>query len=243
MIQVKNPMRFQDTRFWKNYQQYEQVFKNSSMRSTVDAIAYWKLLNEFKFDTFLEIGTYQGLTTGLFFESNNNATVVGIDTVNRLELFYKNYTEFQNQFTFINQRSQDVDISNQLYDFILVDGDHSYKGAKIDIVNSLACLKTTSVLAIDDFKMPGVAQAIKYLYNLNTDWVPFLQAEQTQFWHHRSVDRAEFLDSLITDPIKNFIFVENIVDEFDNTICSLKTLPMFTDLTEYFDMALKHYNI
>jgi hypothetical protein len=234
---------FQDTRFWKNYQQYDRVVKNSSMRSTVDAIAYWRLLNSFEFKTFLEIGVYQGLTTGLFFESNNDATVVGIDPVDRLDLFYKNYPEFQNQFTFINQKSQNVEISNQLYDLILVDGDHSYESAKIDIFNSLACLKTTSVLAIDDFKQTEVARAIEDLYNLNNNWVPFLQAEQTQFWHNRSVKRGDFLDSLVTDPIKNFIFVENIVDHHDNTICSLKTLPIFTDLIEYFDMALKHYNI
>lgn len=236
-------MRFQDTRFWKNYQQYDRIVKNSSMRSTVDAIAYWRLLNNFEFRTFLEIGVYQGLTTGLFFESNNNATVVGIDPVARLELFYKNYPEFQNQFRFVNQKSQDVDIQNQLYDFILVDGDHSYQSSKKDIFESLNCLKTTSVLAIDDFKLTGVAQAIQDLYNVTNDWVPFLQAEQTQFWHHKSIDRGSFLDSLIIDPLSNFVFVENIIDHRGNTICSLKTLNIFTELTEYFDMALKHYNI
>jgi predicted O-methyltransferase YrrM len=213
------------------------------MRSTVDAITYWRLLNSFKFTTFLEIGVYQGLTTGLFFESNNEATVVGIDPNDHLELFYKNYPEFQNQFTFINKKSQDTDLQNQLYDFILIDGHHSYQTAKTDIFNSLDCLKPTSILAIDDYKMPGVAQAIQDLYNLNNDWIPFLQAEQTQFWHHRSIDRGIFLDSLIADPISNFIFVENIVDHHGNTICSLKTLSIFTNLTEYFDMALKHYDI
>jgi hypothetical protein len=213
------------------------------MRSTVDAIAYWRLLNYFEFKTFLEIGCYQGLTTGLFFESNNNANVVGVDPVNRLELFYKNYPEFQNQFTFINQKSQDIELNSHLYDFILIDGDHSYQAAKQDIFKFFKCLKNTSVLAIDDFRMPEVARATEDLYNLNNNWVPFLQAEQTQFWHHRSVERGDFLDSLLTDPIKNFIFVENIVDHHGNSICSLKTLPIFTDLIEYFDMALKHYNI
>ena len=236
-------MKFQDTRFWKNYQQYDRIVEKSSMRSTVDAIAYWRLLNCFKFTTFLEIGVYQGLTTGLFFESNCKATVVGVDPVNRLKLFYKNYPEFQNQFTFINQKSQDITINNQLYDFILVDGDHSYETAKQDIFKSVDCLKPTSVLAIDDFKFPEVAQAIQDLYNVTNDWVPFLQAEQTQFWHHRSVERGDFLDSLITDPISKFIFVENIVDQNGNTICSLKTLGIFTDVTDYFDLALKHYNI
>jgi len=219
------------------------MIEHSSMRSTVDAVAFWKLLTSDEFQTFLEIGCYQGLTTGLFFESNNNASVVAVDPVDRLSLFYKNYPEFQNQFTFIKQKSQDVEFNNQLYDFILVDGDHSYETAKQDILKSFECLKTTSVLAIDDFKFPGVAQAIQDLYNLNTDWVPFLQAEQTQFWHHKSCCREKFLDSLLTDSLSKFIFVENIVDHAGNTICSLKTLGIFTDVTEYFDLALKHYNI
>jgi hypothetical protein len=236
-------MRFQDTKFWQNYQDYDKIVANSSMRSTVDAIVYWRLLTHFEFTNFLEIGIYQGLTTGLFFESNNHAKVVAIDPNNRLDLFYKNYSEFQNQFTFIQQQSQDIDFTNDLYDFILVDGDHSYQAAKQDIFKSLNCLTSNSVLAIDDYKLPGVAQAIKDMYNLNNDWVPFLQAEQTQFWHHRSCARGEFLNSLLTDPISKFIFVENIVDHAGNSICSLKTLNIFTDITEYFNMALMHYNI
>lgn len=236
-------IKFQDTKFWKNYSTYEHIVSQSSMRSTVDAIAYWKLLTQFKFEKFLEIGVYQGLTTGLFFESNSNAAVVGVDPTNRLELFYKNYPEFQNQFTFINCKSQDANFNNCCYDFILVDGDHSYLPAKQDILNSLACLNTTSVLAIDDYKMPGVARAIDDLHKLDNNWVPFLQAEQTQFWHHRSCDRGDFLDSLLVDPISNFIFIENIVDQYNNTICSMRTLRMLTDQPNYFDLALKHYNI
>ena len=236
-------MNFCNTNWWKNYSQYDKIVQQSSMRSTVDAIAYWRLLTKFKFTSFLEIGVYQGLTTGLFFEANNNATVVAIDPVNQLDLFYKNYANFQNQFTFINQKSQDVELGTNTYDFILIDGNHSYYCAKNDIFKCLPLLTNSSILAIDDYKMPGVAQAIQDLYNTTSDWVPFLQAEQTQFWHHRSCDRGEFIDALFSDPISKFIFINNIVDHAGNTICSMKTLSIFTDVPEYYDLALKHYNI
>lgn len=236
-------MRFQDTRFWKNYSDYDRIVLKSSMRSTVDAVVYWRLLNHFKFNKFLEIGTYQGLTTGLIFEASPNANITAIDPVNRLKLFYKNYPEYQNQFTFINEESQKVDLGNVMYDFILIDGDHSYKPALDDILNCLPRLNTNGVLAIDDYKLPDVALAIQDLYNLKTDWVPFLKSEQTEFWHHRSCDRGNFLDSLLTDPISKFIFVENINDHQGNVICSAKTLGIFTDQIEFFDLALKHYNI
>lgn len=236
-------MRFQDTRFWKNYSDYDRIVLKSSMRSTVDAVIYWRLLNHFKFNKFLEIGIYQGLTTGLIFEASPDANITAIDPVNRLELFYKNYPEYQKQFTFINDVSQRVDLGNNMYDFILIDGDHSYKPALDDILKCLPRLNTNGILAIDDYKMPGVASAIQDLYNLKTDWVPFLKSEQTEFWHHRGCDRGNFLDSLFTDPISKFIFVENINDHQGNVICSAKTLGMFTDQIEFFDLALKHYNI
>ena len=130
-----------------------------------------------------------------------------------------------------------------MYDFILIDGDHSYKPALDDILKCLPRLTTKGILAIDDYKMPGVASAIQDLYNLKTDWVPFLKSEQTEFWHHRSCDRGNFLDSLFTDPISKFIFVKNINDHQGTVICSAKTLGIFTDQIEFFDLVLKHYNI
>jgi predicted O-methyltransferase YrrM len=234
--------KFQSTKFWQNYTQYDKVIEHSSMRSTVDAVIYWKILTNFSFNEFLEIGVYQGLTTGLFFETSPGAHVTAIDPTDRLDLFYKNYSEYKEQFTFINNQSQKITL-DKMYDFILIDGDHSYLPVKTDIEKCLPMLTKTGILAIDDYKLPGVALAIEDLYNLKTDWVPFLRAEQTEFWHHRECDRGLFLDSLFTDPISKFIFIRNEVDKFNNTICVAKTLGIFTDILEYFDMALKHYNI
>jgi len=160
-----------------------------------------------------------------------------------LSLFYKNYPEYTNQFTFFNQPSQSFNFDNSIYDFILVDGDHNYQTAKIDIFNCLPHLNNTGILAIDDYKLAGVANAIQDLHNLKTDWVLFLRSEQIEYWHHRSYDRSNFIDSLFDDPISKFILINNVVDNNKNTICTAKTIAMLTDQTEYFDMALKHYNI
>jgi hypothetical protein len=236
-------MKFRDTRFWKNYTQYNKIVNESSMRCTVDALAYWKLLTSARFNNFLEIGVYQGLTIGLFFESNPNAVVVGVDPVNRLQLFYKNYPEFEGQFTFINQPSQAVSFPATHYDFILIDGNHSSDSVQQDLIKRMPMLGMHSVLAIDDYQLPGVAKAINNLYNTTSDWIPFLQAEQTQFWHHRTCNREQFIDSLFIDPISKFIFIENVVDQAGNVVCSMRTLPIFTDIIKYFDLALTHYDI
>ena len=104
-------------------------------------------------------------------------------------------------------------------------------------------MSPSGVLAIDDYKLPGVATALKELYNCNSTLVPFLKAEQSIFWHYPDNDRGAFLDALLNDPISNFVFVQNENDYKNNVICSAKTLAIFTDMTEYFDLALRHYNI
>lgn len=235
-------MKFQHTRFWKNYKHYDKIIANSSMRSTIDGLLYWRLLNAFNFETFLEIGIYQGQTTGLFFESSKNAHVTAVDPEYNLDLLYRYYPEALTNLNFINSRSQDVQFTES-YDFILIDGDHSYKSAWKDIENCLPLLKKHSVLALDDYKTPGVAKAIEQLYNTKHNLVPFMRCEQTEFWHDRSMDRGDFLDSLLDDPLSKFIFVENTVDQHNNTVLKCKTVAMLTDQIDYFDLALKHYKI
>ena len=235
-------IRFQDTIFWKNYQSYDRVLHDSFMRSTVDSIMYWKLLCNFNFNKFLEIGVYQGLTTGLFVELSPTATVTGIDPINRLDNFYKFYEEYADRFTFINQRSQDVTI-NDTFDFILIDGDHSYDSVNYDINRYLPLLNKNGILAIDDYKLPEVQKAIQNLHNKKSGWVPFLRTEQTEFWHHSSADRGDFIDGLFTDLISKFIFIRNECDQFNNIVCVATTISMITDYPDFFDLALKHYNI
>ena len=212
------------------------------MRSTVDGLIYWRLLNAFEFKNFLEIGIYQGLTTGLFFESHNDCQITAIDPKYNLDLLYKLYPEAKQQLTFINKKSREVMLENK-FDFILIDGNHSYKEAWHDISQCLPLLKEDSVLAIDDYKMPGVAQAINKLYNTNQGLVPFMRAEQTEFWHHAGCNREDFIDSMFTDPICKFILLHNEVDYLDNTVLTAKTVHMLTDHPEYFDLALRQYNI
>jgi predicted O-methyltransferase YrrM len=236
-------MKFQDTRFWKNYSLYSKKVEQSSMRCSVDAILYWKLLTHFQFNQVLEIGVFEGLTTGLILESNLDCNILGVDTIDQHQLLYNIYPEAKDKFTFIKSLSQDVTLDNQEFDFIMIDGDHDYLPVKSDIENFLPRLKKSGVLAIDDYQWPGVASVIQELHHQKTGWVPFLRAEQTEFWHHQSCERGEFLDALLTDPISKFILIDNQVDEFGNTVCVAKTISMLTDYPEYFDLALKHYNI
>lgn len=238
-------MRFQDTKFWKNYSQYDKAVENSSYRCTVDAVVYWRLLNYFQFNQAIEIGTYQGITSGLILESNPDCMLIGVDPVDRLDLFRKNYPECQDRFTFLNFKSQDLQLTNQEFDFVLIDSRWEY--IKTDIKILLPRLKQSGVIAFSMFNRKNtsadVFKVLEELYDQSTEWVPFLRTPQTEFWHHASCDRSVFLDSLLTDPISKFNFIENQVDEFGNTVCIVKTVSMLTDYPEYFNLALKQYNI
>lgn len=234
---------FQNTKFWKNYLRYDKVSNDSSMRGFVDAILLWELLLSFPKQDILEIGCYQGLTTGLFFDTVNDVRVTCIDTNDRLDLFRSYHRDNLDRFEFILADSQSITKLDQNYDMIFIDGDHGYESCWHDIQLALQHLAPSGILALDDYTMPGVSKAIENLYGLNNGWIPFLQGIQTQYWHHCSQDKNKFLDTLLLNPINNFIFLQNTTDIHSNTILEAKSVWMLTDHYQIFDQALKMYKI
>lgn len=231
--------KFIDTLFWKNYKKFDKVVGNSSMRSTVDALIYWELFKEYNFANILEIGVYQGMTAGLMLETSKQIeSYIGIDIKLQLDLFNNIWADHLVNTKFYEQSSQTFEYTNT-YDFILVDGDHSYDGTLTDLIKTSTLLSRNGVLAIDDYSMPGVAVAISE-FKKHTELVPFLQAEQTEFWHHPGIDRSKFLDGLLINKINNFVFLYNIEN---NQILKAKTLTVFTDQIDFTNQILEFYNI
>lgn len=231
--------KFKNTLFWKNYKRFDKVVGSSRMRSTVDAIIYWKLFQQYNFSNILEIGVHQGITAGLMLESSAEInSYTGIDINLRLDLFNSIWEDYLDYTTFYQQSSQDFKF-NRMYDFILIDGDHSYEGVIADLINTKNLLSPAGVLAIDDYGYSGVAEAMTE-FKKHTNFVPFLQAEQTEFWHDPSVDRSIFLDNLLQDSINNFIFMYNIND---GQILKAKTLNVFTNELDFFNQVIEFYDI
>lgn len=231
--------KFRQTLFWNNYKEFDKVVNNSSMRCTVDAVIYWKLFKEYNFSNILEVGVYQGLTTGLMLESSNNIkSYTGIDPFLKLDLFNKIWQDYLSSTKFHSMYSNDF-IPSATYDFILIDGDHGYNQALSDLMMAATVLEPHGVLAIDDYILPEVAKAIEE-FKKHTALVPFLQAEQTEFWHYPSVNRSVFLDNLLQDSINNFIFMYNIND---GQILKAKTLHVFTNELDFFNQVIEFYDI
>lgn len=233
--------KFRETVFWKNYKSFDKICSNSSMWSTVDALLYWKLFNEYNFSNILEIGVYQGLTTGLMLETSNNIqSYTGIDIKLQLNKFNIIYNDYLKYTKFYEQSSRKFKFSGT-YDFILIDGDHSYNGALTDLLTTSQLLSKNGILAIDDYSLPDVAAAMEE-FKKTTNLVPFMQLEQTEFWHYPENNRSLFLDNLLTDTINNFIFLYNI--DINNTVVlKAKTLMVFTNELDFFDQVLNFYDI
>jgi len=235
-------MKLHETRTWNNYKKFKKVVGSSSTRCTTDIVIYWKLFNQYNFKSILEIGVYQGLSSGLMLESSPECNLIGVDPELQLDTFNLIYPEsIKNRAKFILSESKDY-YTDAKFDFILIDGDHSFESAYNDLLKFIPCLTPQGIIAIDDYKLVGVSQAMQKIHLENFGLVPFFQAEQTEFWHYPNNDRADFLDNLLLDDISKFIFLYNI-DINESIVLKAKTVLALTDNIDLFDEVLKLYNV
>ncbi len=80
-------------------------------------------------------------------------------------------------------------VEGQTFDVIVVDGDHSFKGAELDVVNFAPLLADDGFLIVDDYggdDWPGVVQLGQMLENSN-EWVCVGQVSRTGVFQRRLV--------------------------------------------------------
>lgn len=133
---------------------------------------------------FVEIGTWKGKSASLMaVEIANSGKNIKFDTIDT----FKGSEEHQNTVEITNNLLYEIclenlesvkdyvniivgdsahcmqNYANESLDFIFIDGDHSYEGAKRDILACLPKLKPGGIIAGDDFDMnefPGVTLAV-----------------------------------------------------------------------------------
>ena len=118
----------------------------------------------------LEVGTYVGTSVINMLKYLDDATAMVIDRwenydedeflsniiKNNVEkIFYQNLkmSNMENRITAIKGDSKDIlqNLEKNQFDFIYVDGDHTYNGCYTDLVLSWDLLKENGILAIDDY--------------------------------------------------------------------------------------------
>ena len=96
----------------------------------------------------LEIGRFKGHTLGLFRFICPDSIVTSVDIVT-----YKESVTISDHFDnckLIKGTSNEVVKLDTKFDFVLIDGDHSYKGAKNDWLNIQKNLSPNAVVVFDD---------------------------------------------------------------------------------------------
>jgi hypothetical protein len=230
--------KLHQTRFWQNYHLYTPLVSACSMRYTVDAYLYFTIVKKFQCKNILEIGFFEGQTCGLLLESGD-AHITCVDPYPTTNLFDQLYKDLQHRVDLQVIKSQDFSFKN--YDLIIVDGDKNFKPVSQDIQQSINALDPAGMLLINEYQQPSVIQAIEE-FVLPAQLVPFLKSDQTLFFHRSTVDRGDFLDFELPHLANNFIQFENI-ESWGHTILNARTLPIFSDRLDFFDLALKEFDL
>lgn len=124
----------------------------------------------------LEIGTNCGHSAALFLDALPDAKLVSFDIGDRqyiLDAVAILEEKTQGRFTFVKGDSK-VSVPNYLadndvmFDYVLIDGDHTYLSVKSDLLNTTARVTPGGVVVIDDLDVPEIFRAVK-----EHDWSEF----------------------------------------------------------------------
>ena len=215
--------------------------QSALMRENIDMFLLWKTVEYFQPKSALEIGFFAGQTLGLIYEAADcqiDLTSVDID-FSRRPVFQQVYPKANVRY--IECSSQEINL-DRTYDLIHIDGNHSYEAVHQDVLVCLPACTDKTILVLDDYCFLGVSQAIRELLLGQSDFVPFMRADQQMYFHHRSHSCDQFLDEWIQDRARNFIYFQNI--DFGNFVILEAKLPnIFVENRQMFHDALKFYNL
>jgi hypothetical protein len=235
-------MKLHNSRILSNISLFTDIER---MRCANDIYLMWKVCEYFQPKSVLEIGFFAGQTFGQLLEStpaDAKLVSVDIDYSHRsiFEKLFANDPRAQ-QIHFIETDSMNLCL-NEKFDFIHIDGYHSYEYALNDLTKSLPMLHKNTILCMDDYKDSGVNQVIKEHLLGRHDFVPFLSGDQEMFFHHITHSADIFLDKWVQQGARNFIHFSNF-DFYGFSILNSQTPKIFEENTSMFQQALKFYNL
>ena len=228
----------------KNFSIFETNLSSARlMRDHESMYLLWKIIEYFEPKNILEIGFGKGQTLGLVCEvANPNSKIVSVDiSYQYLDEFTKLFPD--KEVTFIEIDSKNL-MLDQTFDFIIVDGDHSYSGVKKDLENCFSMLDQNGILVMDDWlHFDGVSQVVQENLLGQYDFVPFLCTNQQMFFTHVSQPKDYFLDEYLVKNAVDFIEFSNMeFHGFQVLKAQIYINAIFKD-TNIFRSLLEFYNV
>jgi hypothetical protein len=192
-------MKFNKSITWQNLNKFDE-----SMRTSIDSLLLFYVIQYFQRRSILEIGFRQGYSFGLMLEASPPDAVL-----EAVDVMYPEFTIFDmlktNKETKLYTIQSQKFVSARQYDFINVDGHHGYKEAKVDILNAIDHLSPDGILMVDDYGISDVDRAITDILQMNLGIKPFLKGIQEVFFVRNNsclplnTFEVEFLHSEIND--------------------------------------------
>lgn len=140
------------------------------------------LINKYSCKHCLEIGMAFAISSYYILQTNNHTKLISIDPYQSLQ--WKNYGlkilkkyNLASRHKLIQKKSYEVlpillQKFEQKFDFIFIDGFHTFDYTLLDIFYSIKLLKKNGILVIDDVLHKGVSKVISYI---DTNYYHFLK--------------------------------------------------------------------
>jgi SAM-dependent methyltransferase len=236
--------KLHQSRVLKNFSIFEtNLCINGLMRDHESMYVLWKILEYFDPKNILEIGFGKGQTLGIVCEvAGPKSKIVSVDiSYQYLDAFTKLFPD--KEVTFIEIDSKNL-MLDQTFDFIIIDGNHSYDAVKKDLENCFSMLDQTGILVMDDWlNFDGVSQVVQENLLGQHGFVPFLCTSQQMFFTHVSQSKDYFLDDFLVKNAVDFVEFANIeLHGFQVLKAQIYINAIFKD-TNIFRSLLEFYDV
>lgn len=131
----------------------------------------------------LEIGCLQGEFDRYLLGKFKNLQMTSIDCDPKIEDISNNTIEFEQRFRLIKERSGDVLFTDKQFNFVFIDGDHSYEQTKSDILRFVDCIKPGGFISGHNYDQycnhpihPGVKESVDEIFG---NRVKFINSDVT----------------------------------------------------------------
>jgi len=175
------------SKYFKNLLLYKVLLLRDKVRnvhsgiSIKEGIMMYKLIKQYKPKKLIEVGLACGISTCyMLCAITSGDKIYSIDPFQKIQwdrfgLINANNVVHElnlpsNTHHWIPKYSYDYfNFTNDKYDFMLIDGDHSYEGTMIDLNGSLKILNKKGILAIDDILHNDVGKAVNDFIKINNN--------------------------------------------------------------------------
>jgi hypothetical protein len=148
-------MKFNESLTYQHLSEFNVV----NARNFLDLFVLQKIISMSSAKNILEVGYYEGLTFGVLYEASDaDAKLTSCDVTYEYDIFRK-LIKIEKDCRFIQCKSVDLKL-NDKFDFIVIDGDHTYNTVKEELPMLHNWASDNCIIMIDDFAWEGPDQAL-----------------------------------------------------------------------------------